>query len=142
MQITAVDARTTIDRRYGEPVQLPAAIAELSLGPATTIPATLDTGCRDDLVAIDGQPLPVRVQAAVPVAAGRRSGDGHALRERPGSRWARGTHRITTAPGAESGLQVDRIVLAAAAPDRAGVGPARREPVPVPGPRGRTAPPR
>ena len=117
VQITAIDPRTTIDRRYGEPVQLPAAIAELSLGPATAIPAQLDTGCRDDLVRIDGQPLPVRVQAAVPALLA-----GDAVTATPCGATeltlGAGTHRITTAPGAESGLQVDRIVLAGPLPRR------------------------
>jgi len=111
VQITAIDPRSTIDRRYGEPVQLPAAIAELSLGPATAIPAQLDTGCRDDLVRIDGQPLPVRVQAAVPALL---AGDAVTATPCGATELAlsAGTHRITTAPGTGSGLQVDRIVLA------------------------------
>ena len=114
VQITSVDPRTTIDRRYGEPVQLPAAITEVSLGPATTIPAQLDTGCRDDLVHIDGQPFPVRVQAAVPALLA-----GDPVEATPCGTTevtlGAGTHRITTAPGAASGLQVDRIVLAGSA---------------------------
>jgi arabinofuranan 3-O-arabinosyltransferase len=115
LQITAIDPRTTIDRRYGEPVQLPAAIAELSLGPATGIPAELDTGCRDDLIRIDGQPLPLRVQAAVPALL---AGD-PVTATRCGTTavtLGAGTHRITTTPGTGSGLQVDRIVLAGPSP--------------------------
>ncbi len=45
-------------------------------------------------------------------------GDGHAVRDAPSSTLAAGTHRITTAPGAASGLQVDRIVLAGPAAGR------------------------
>ncbi len=92
-------------------MQLPG-IAELSLGPATTIPAQLDTGCHG-LPLIHGEPLPLRVQAAVLVllagdyAAAATPCDASELT--PGA----GTHRITTTAGAESGLQVDRIVLGA-----------------------------
>src|SRR5204863_8541545 len=93
--------------------------AELTLGPATTIPAQVDTGCRDDLVSIDGQPLPLQVQGSVasllagdPVTAAPCGPVPVPL--------AAGTHRITTAPGAGTGLQVARIVLAPVAGAGAG----------------------
>jgi len=61
---------------------------------------------------VGGQPVLLRVQAAVPALLA-----GDAVTATPCGATeltlAAGTHRITTAPGAESGLQVDRIVLAA-----------------------------
>ena len=65
LEVVATDARTTIDRRFGEPVTLPVAISELSAGPRTDGPARIDTGCRDDLLSVDGQPVPIRISAAV-----------------------------------------------------------------------------
>ena len=122
MTITAIDPRTVLDRRYGEPVALPAAIAELSTDEPATVPSTFDSGCRDDLVTIDGRPLSVRVQGSVaallagqPVAAVPCAGATIHL--------AAGTHRLATAKGLDTGLDVDRVVLAA--PDRPAAGAAR-----------------
>jgi arabinofuranan 3-O-arabinosyltransferase len=122
--ITAVEPRITLDRRYAEPVQLPAAIAELSVGDRTLVPDWTDTGCRGDLLYIDGESVPVRVSAAVedllagePVAAVPCGDDNVTLDA--------GTHRITTTPGAPTGLEVDRVVMASgeSPSDRAGPAP-------------------
>jgi arabinofuranan 3-O-arabinosyltransferase len=125
LTITAVDPKVVLDRRYGEPVTLPAAIAELSAAASASVPATLDTGCRDDLVTIDGHPLPVRVQGSVrsllagdPVAAVPCGGATIDL--------AAGTHRLATAKGLDTGLDIDRVVLAA--PDRPAIGPSATGP--------------
>jgi arabinofuranan 3-O-arabinosyltransferase len=124
LEVTAIDPRTTVDRRYGEPVVLPAAISELSIGPRSAVPARLDTGCRDDLVTIDGTALPVRIDAAV--------GDlvaGAAVTATPCGAAvdvAAGTHRLRTASGTATGLDVDRVVLSTDAtptPPVAGAGP-------------------
>jgi hypothetical protein len=60
---TAVDSRTTVDRRYGETVQLPAAIAELGLPgylpPA--VPPTFTTRCFTDRLTMDGAAIPFRL---------------------------------------------------------------------------------
>ncbi|HEU5109700.1 MAG TPA: hypothetical protein VFT95_14255, partial [Micromonosporaceae bacterium] len=117
VQITAIEPRTTIDRRYGEPVVLPAAISELSLGPTTSVPAALDSGCRDGLITVDGRPLPVRITAS---PAELLAGD--AVRAEPCDDEAllldAGPHRIATTPGARTGLQVDRIVLDGPRPEQ------------------------
>jgi arabinofuranan 3-O-arabinosyltransferase len=111
LTITAVEPRITLDRRYAEPVELPAAIAEVSVGERTLVPDRVDTGCRSDLLQIDGQPIPVRVFAqvdellagdavpAVPCEEGDVDLDA-------------GVHRLTTTGGAFTGLPVDRVVLA------------------------------
>ena len=65
LEITSIEPRITLDRRYAEPVVLPAAIAELSVAARATVPDAVDTGCRDDLVAIDGVALPIAVRATV-----------------------------------------------------------------------------
>ncbi len=125
LTITAVEPRTVLDRRYGEPVVEPAAIAELSDVTPTVVPGTFDSGCRDDLVTIDGRPLAVRVQGsvadliagaavdAVPCDVhddrpGRRhppTGDGQGTRHRARRR----PHRARRAgpPGARHGTRCD-----------------------------------
>lgn len=111
VEITSIEPRIVLDRRYAEPVVLPAAIAEVSIGPRTTLPERVDTGCRDDLVQLDGEPLPIRIEATVadllggePVVATPCGA--------PELTLAAGTHRLTTTAGATTGLHVDRVVLA------------------------------
>ncbi len=117
LTITAVEPRTVLDRRFGEPVTLPAAISELSTDQPTTAPPTFDSGCRDDLVTIDGHPLTLRVQGTV---ASLLAGDPVAAVPCTGATidLAAGTHRLATAKGLDTGLDVDRVVLAA--PDHPG----------------------
>ncbi|MEK7422858.1 MAG: alpha-(1-_3)-arabinofuranosyltransferase family protein, partial [Actinomycetota bacterium] len=57
--ITAVSPAITIDRRFAEPVQLPASIAEIT-GLAIAAPTAVDVdGCHYGLLAVDGEPLGV-----------------------------------------------------------------------------------
>jgi arabinofuranan 3-O-arabinosyltransferase len=119
-EITGVDARTTIDRRYGEPTVLPVSIASIE-GDAISVvdlPTAIDTGCRSDLLEVDGVALPLRVSGAVedllaglPVTAEPCDGAMVLLGEGPRS--------IMTAPGSSTGLQVDRIVLRSSPADEA-----------------------
>jgi arabinofuranan 3-O-arabinosyltransferase len=111
LEITGIEPGITLDRRYAEPVVLPAAISEIDVGSRTVVPDRLDTGCRDDLVAVDGAPVPVRVEASVadllagePVPATICGDEALTL--------AAGTHRLTTTDGATTGIDVDRVVLA------------------------------
>ena len=108
IEITTVEPRTTTDRRYGDPVALPAAISELSAGTRTVLPADLDTGCRDDLLAIDGTPVPVQVVA--PVADLLAGSPVEAVLCEPELALEDGPHELDTTAG--TGLQVDRVVLA------------------------------
>ncbi len=108
IEITTVEPRATTDRRYGDPVALPAAISELSAGTRTLLPADLDTGCRDDLLAIDGTPVPVQVVA--PVADLLAGSPVEAVLCEPELALEDGPHELDTT--ADTGLQVDRVVLA------------------------------
>jgi arabinofuranan 3-O-arabinosyltransferase len=115
LTVTEVEPRVVLDRRYAEPVTLPAAISELSAGSRTTVPATFDSGCRDDLLVIGDQRISVRVQGSV---AGALAGEplDATLCDGAAVALAAGTHRIASTPGAWTGLDIDRVVLAA--PDR------------------------
>ena len=67
--VVTIDATrdvTTLDRHFQEPVVMPVGIAELGLPATAQIdrPDAFDTGCRDDLLSVDGQPVPVRISGS------------------------------------------------------------------------------
>ncbi len=110
LEIAAIEPRFVLDRRYAEPVVLPAAVAELSLGERSVVPDRLDTDCRDDLLNLDGEAIPVRIEGAVADLLA-----GEAVAATPcGSATLtldEGLHRLTAAPGAGTGVHIDRVVL-------------------------------
>jgi hypothetical protein len=111
-RLTGIRAVTTQDWVSDSEVDQPAAIAEIGLpGPTVPdLPETFDTGCRDDLLTIDGESEPVRatgpmsaVLAGDPVPLATCAGDPVVL--------GGGEHEIDTAPGDSSGLDIDQLVL-------------------------------
>jgi arabinofuranan 3-O-arabinosyltransferase len=111
ISVAAVDARTTVDRRTFDVVETPVAITEIEIRglDEVDLPARLDTGCRDDLVAIDGSPLDLRIVASTddllagrPVTAELCDAGPRAL--------SAGRVSVETTSG--HGLQVDQVVLA------------------------------
>jgi arabinofuranan 3-O-arabinosyltransferase len=110
--VAGIAPSVTLDRRYGEPTWLPIAISELAASgiEPTTLPATLDSGCRDDLLTIDGTAVPVRMSGTTTdlLAGGAATvtfcGDPHID-------LAAGTHEVRTAPGSTTGWDIDRLVL-------------------------------
>jgi hypothetical protein len=124
-RVTGKQIRVTIDavhetrmRRYATAatVVAPVGIAELGI-PGLQLPpapARIDSGCRDDLVAIDGQPVSVRV-----TGASSRAGTLLGLNVAPCGASTRialsaGRHALTTARGKDVGFSIDRLVLASA----------------------------
>ncbi|TML08577.1 MAG: DUF3367 domain-containing protein [Actinobacteria bacterium] len=108
--IDSYDAHTTPDWYSGQSIDFPAAIAEIGLpvGQPSTASSRIDTGCRSDLVTVDGTPLPVRISGD--------SGPTHrdALTVTPCEATlslAAGRHEIATAIGLDSGIDIDRLVL-------------------------------
>jgi arabinofuranan 3-O-arabinosyltransferase len=106
--IATIDARTTVDRRTGENVELPTAIAELGLPGYTAppLPATFVTRCLDDRLTVDGTSVPFRLRgttadalAGAPLAI-EPCGDPITL--------APGEHVIRTAADVTA---IDRVVL-------------------------------
>jgi arabinofuranan 3-O-arabinosyltransferase len=111
-RLTGVQPVVTNDWVSDNEVDQPAAIAEIGL-PGPTVPAlpeTFDTGCRTDLVTIDGEPLPVRVTGPTSeLLAGRPlplavCGDAPVALDG-------GDHDIETALGRSTGLDIDQLVL-------------------------------
>lgn len=112
--------RTTIDWYSQNPIVLPLAVADVALGDLAVPgrPAAIDTGCRDDLLTVDGEPVAVRIrgQVAHALAGGAlplaQCGDGVTI---PG-----GDRLFRTAEGRDTGLDLDRLVWRSAAGGGAG----------------------
>lgn len=124
--LSGVDVRTGVDRRYGETVALPVGLAEVTIDGVAphAAPARVDDRCRADLVTLDGRPWPVRIDATV---AGLVAGDAVALTPCADlGPLAAGPHELRTTPGARTGLDVDRVVVAQGPP----------APAPAPAPAG------
>jgi arabinofuranan 3-O-arabinosyltransferase len=126
LRFDGVDRRLTIDWGSGVPVALPISIAEVGLeGLRTaTLAATIDTGCRDDLVRIDGKGVAVQVTGAVDAAL-RGEALSIATCDDPRLLGA-GEHQFTTAQGRNTGLDIDQLVWRSEGRDAVGgtsVGP-------------------
>ncbi len=114
IRVVGVEERTTIDRRTGEPVALPVAIAEVASpgGASFTLPPAIDTGCREDLLALDGSPIAVRLTGPTADAI---SGTPLAVEFCAGPLLGLtgGKHLLEATPGFRTGFDLDRVVLAA-----------------------------
>ncbi len=110
--VTAVRPVITYDRRFAEATTLPVALRDISgVGIVRTAPtaSTLRTGCDDTLLSVDGAAVGVRVDADA-VAVLQR-GDAASLALCAPVALSAGTHRVTTASGADRGLDVDQVTL-------------------------------
>lgn len=105
------DDETHLDRRFELPIPRTFAVTALARPVPDTDPRapTAPGGCRDDLVAVDDQPLAVRI---VPEGTRLRAEACAPLTLDAGS------HRLTTPAGAETGLTIDRLVLSSTADDQ------------------------
>ncbi|MBK9178112.1 MAG: DUF3367 domain-containing protein [Acidimicrobiales bacterium] len=132
--VDAVRPVTSIDWYSGLPVTLPVGIVELGLDGVRmpALPAELPGTCRDDLLTIDGEPVPVRITGTTADAVAR---DGLAATtcDPDGGpvRLDAGSHLLRTAQGRDTGIgvDIDRLVLASEAGGRPAVSPA--PPVPA-----------
>ncbi|MCU0269274.1 MAG: alpha-(1-_3)-arabinofuranosyltransferase [Acidimicrobiales bacterium] len=119
--VEQVDERRTRDWFGGGVVALPVGIAEVGIEGLELAAPTgeLDTGCRSDLVSVDGTALPVRITGTVDDALDRRALTVSACGpDAPlGTGLGPGDHTLRTAPGADTGLDIDRLLLAS---DRGG----------------------
>jgi arabinofuranan 3-O-arabinosyltransferase len=135
LTITAIEQRVTIDRRYGDPRTLPAAIAELTAtdgidAAPTDLSRPLAATCTDELVTIDGVAVPLTFASTVgELLAGAAV---EATSCEPTTLDA-GTHDVVSV-GLTSPISVDRVVLTdprvpgPAAPSEIGVDVVRNDP--------------
>jgi arabinofuranan 3-O-arabinosyltransferase len=98
--VDAVRAVNTTDWFSKQPSTMPVALAELGVGALPSTPGSLG-GCRDDLLTIDDEPVPLTVGADGTVT----TCNGVPLHLSPGP------HDLRTAPGSDSGLDLDQLTL-------------------------------
>jgi arabinofuranan 3-O-arabinosyltransferase len=117
LTISGVDARTTVDRRYGDVVTLPTAISEL-VSPAIRSAevdrgATISVECADGLLDIDGQPVELSFSTTVAALVDGESIDaevcGGPVVLDAGQHLVIGSN--TVANGPLGALTIDRIVM-------------------------------
>ena len=106
LTVESVRAVTSRDYYSGTAITLPVGVAELGLAGPPPAP-TLDPACRTDLVTVDDRPVPVRLDGT---PAGAWTGIDVRLCG-PALGLAAGEHVVRTAPGAATGIDVDRLVL-------------------------------
>lgn len=112
LTIDDIVPRTTVDRRYAETTVLPVAIREIEASSiAAPRPATLAPECRTDLVEIDGQAVPILVTEATIAQVLAGSAVRVQTCDSAVVELAAGTHRLSTAAGLATALDVDQIVL-------------------------------
>lgn len=126
MVIRSTNGASTLAPMTAVPVELPTGVVavdhpRLAL---VRVPAALDTGCRDDLVTLNGQGVALRVRGEWNALVKGEPAQVTLCGEPVVTLGAR-AHRLVTRSGALSGLDVDRVVL------HATVEP-KREPTPRP----------
>lgn len=119
--ITAIEPRTTIDRRYGDPRTLPAAISELTATSGLEIveidgQATIESTCEPanadgepTMLELDGRPVPLEFSTTV---ASLLAGDQFEASSCAPVRLAAGSHELWASDLGVAGLTVDQVVLA------------------------------
>jgi hypothetical protein len=120
IKITIGSIDKVVQQNYGGGARIaPVAIAEFGIPGlrAAAAPAQINSGCRNDLVAIDGKPLAVRVTGPA-AKAGVTNGLTVSACAGP-IRLSAGQHEIDTAPGNTAAFSLDRLVLASSAPGSA-----------------------
>ena len=112
IRIDAVTEQRTMNWYSGLPDVLPVAIVEVDDNVAGAgMPGVLDTGCRSDLVTLDGRSVSVRITGSTVDARVRQPLTVEAC-DGP-LNLAAGSHRLRIRPGAWSGFDLDRLVLIA-----------------------------
>lgn len=109
--IADVDVRTTPDWYTGDPIAMPVGVAEISTAASDVAPTTpaVDTGCRDDLVEVDEQPLSIRITGATSDAL---RGEGLEVTACDGPiDLDTGRHTLRAVAGTVTGIDLDRLVL-------------------------------
>ena len=118
LDLVEANVVTTIDYISELPVALPIAVAEIGLPglQLAALPALMSSGCRSDLVTMDGTPLDVRLDGTTTAALDRAPVK---LMACAPLRLAAGPHLLRTVNGRDEGLDVDRLVLHSDGPTRA-----------------------
>ena len=116
LRFTGAREVTTNDWVSENEVSQPVAVAEVGLpGPKVpALPDTFDSGCRDDLLFVDDEPVPVRITGDMDAALQAQPMDLTTCDGSPLSLEG-GDHEMHTAPGLLTTIDVDGLVLRSAA---------------------------
>lgn len=112
VEIRGTNGATTPDPTTALPRELPIAVTSfdhprLAVG---ALPDRVTTACRDDLLSVNGVGVALQVDGALKTAL--TGGALNASTCGPATTvWNPGTHRLRTAPGDATGLDIDRVVL-------------------------------
>jgi hypothetical protein len=113
--LTIDDVREVQARRFATAATVlsPVAITEWGIPglQVPTVPADIDSGCRTDLLKIDGHSVPVRITGAASAAGAVNGLDVRTCVTRRIA-LAAGPHVLATARGKDVGFSIDRVVLA------------------------------
>ncbi len=112
LEVAAVDARFTQNRRFNEPTLLPAALSEIQfdgVSPGLAPVERLTVDCRDDLLTLDGDAVAVSFDIATSAALAGDPIDATVCTD--SFDLAAGEHRLLSEPGALTGFDVDRVTL-------------------------------
>ncbi|MEX2268756.1 MAG: alpha-(1-_3)-arabinofuranosyltransferase family protein [Acidimicrobiia bacterium] len=118
--IEEVRAVETIDYDSGLETALPVAVAELGFPGVqrASLPGAVPTACRSDLLEIDGAPVAVRLVGAIEAGSAHQTFQIERCNPTGGApsglRLKQGKHELRAASGAETGIDVDGLVLASA----------------------------
>ncbi len=109
----------TVDYFNHGPLELPVAIAEIGAPDlrVAQLPASIPGTCRSDLLTIDGKPVSIRIGGSSSAAV-NRDGLDIELCGSPVTLTA-GTHRLDTARGEDTGIDLDRLLLTSNAQGKA-----------------------
>ena len=111
LSVESFDAVTVKDRLTGAKNHPPIAITEMAIGSLQpqVIATNFRTGCRSDLISIDGIGVPVALTSTTADALAQRQ----VSFSRCGNKFSlsAGTHHLQTAFGVETGINIDNISL-------------------------------
>lgn len=100
------------DEQTGREITAPVGISEIESDGlvALIVPGDVATGCREDLITLDGRSLPVEIRGSVTDALAGRPLKARVCGD-PTLRLEPGNHRLSSSSGAETGWDVDSVVL-------------------------------
>lgn len=116
IEISTIWEVQSVDWITVDDIDHPVAIAEIGVEglELPSPPVDLDDRCRDDLLLLDGEPIGIRV-----VGSTNDASAGAPLEIVPCDAafdLSAGTHEVRSAPGADTGIDIDQLVLAQADP--------------------------
>ncbi len=110
--VTDVRRAITYDRRFAEATTLPVALRDVvgaGINRTVSVEPTLQPGCIDSLLDVDGTPVGIRLDGDA--IAALQAGDATTVPLCTPLDLAPGTHRVTSVKGTDTGIDVDQVTL-------------------------------